>query len=224
MTEIRDKIAGQSVIQWFYTLQEVPWQAQVGPSCGLAALRMVRDFFRPHGQMPSLLSEAREKGYSQDGEIFDANHLQLLAENICGLKCEMASFASLTPSRVLSTLSNGGVLIIPYDSNSRTKLPSKLEGRSSHYGIIVGLLAGFPNAQSVECLYPLTTEQPLSETAAIYLLVQHSLSSQLVIASWVDFLDSNQQLATIDTAKFGAPKLDLKDRVIICPGVADSGN
>jgi hypothetical protein len=96
LIEIRDKIAGHTpVIQWFYTLQEVPWQQQVGPSCGLAALRMVRDFFRPHGQMPSLLSEARENGYSRDGEMFDANHLQLLAENICGLKCEMASFASL---------------------------------------------------------------------------------------------------------------------------------
>jgi hypothetical protein len=174
--------------------------------------------------MPSLLSEAREKGYSRDGEIFDANHLQLLAENICGLKCEMASFASLTPSSVLSTLSSGGVLIIPYDSNSRTKLPCKLEGRSAHYGIIVGLLGEVPSDESDECLYPLTTEQQLSEIAEIYLLVQHSLSSQLAIASWFNFLDSNQQIATIDKAKFGSPKLDLKDRVLICHGVADSGN
>ena len=174
--------------------------------------------------MPSLLSEAREKGYSQDGEIFDANNLQLLAENTCGLKCEMASYASLTPSRALSTLSSGGVLIIPYDSNSRTRLPCKLEGRSSHYGIIVGLLAGFPSAESDECLYPLTTEQQLSEIAGIYLLVQHSLSSHLAIASWVDFFASNQQLARIDTTKFGSTNLDLKDRVLICHGVADSGN
>jgi hypothetical protein len=174
--------------------------------------------------MPSLLSEAREKGYSRDGEIFDANHLQLLAENICGLKCEMASFASLTPSSVLSTLSSGGVLIIPYDSNSRTKLPCKLEGRSAHYGIIVGLLGEVPSDESDECLYPLTTEQQLSEIAEIYLLVQHSLSSQLAIASWFNFLDSNQQIATIDKAKFGSPKLDLKDRVLICHGVAGWSN
>jgi hypothetical protein len=30
---------------WEYSLLQVPWQRQIGPSCGLAALRMVRDFF-----------------------------------------------------------------------------------------------------------------------------------------------------------------------------------
>ena len=51
----------------------VPWQRQIGPSCGLAALRMVRDYFfaalegeaaSKLAQMPSLMREAKERGYA----------------------------------------------------------------------------------------------------------------------------------------------------------------
>jgi hypothetical protein len=50
----------------------------------------------------------------------------------------------------------------------------------------------------------------------VYLLVQHSLSSKLSIATWSDFMESNQQLVSVDESKYGQKDLDLKGRIIVC--------
>jgi len=153
--------SGSGPVMWEYLAVAVPWQRQIGPSCGLAALRMVRDFFvgnsggdRAGGvagadsrsgvhKQPSLLQAARDAGCSTDGEVFDAAALQKLAETVCGLRCEMRSFAATTPTDIVSVLSNGGCFIVPYDAHPGTRLPSHNGGRSAHYGVIIGAM--FPS-------------------------------------------------------------------------------
>lgn len=95
-----------SATAWRYQVVLVPWQRQIGPSCGLAALRMARDHFvNAFGgvdvmggggdgsgdtpQMPSLLREAQERGYGGreaciheqcnllKGASRDKNHLKI---------------------------------------------------------------------------------------------------------------------------------------------------
>jgi hypothetical protein len=239
-------------LEWRYQLVQVPWQSQIGPSCGLAALRMVRDYLHEssllknnpqqpaNNNMPSLLTAARTLGYSDDGEIFNANHLLDLAETVCGLNVNMCHLSSLTAIDISSTLSKGGVWIVPYDSNARTRLPTTLDGNSAHYGIIVGLVAGFPIHQQddtvprdVDSAYHNESnsapgnsprlhllEDPSSLVAAaaqVYLCVQHSLSQRFSIASLEDFWKSNLQLVSVDKYKNG--RLDLRDRIIECRGV-----
>jgi ribosomal protein S18 acetylase RimI-like enzyme len=178
---------------WIYYLVNVPWQQQVGPSCGLAALRMIRDYYyfycntmygnnkavsgswndhygnditsheNTATKFASLLSVAKNLGYTDDGEIFDANNLVRLVNgtgteqsnnnenNCCGdmISCEMKSFQSITPIDVLQCLSQidmanntntNGLYIIPYDTHKITKLPCCNTGLSAHYGIIVGIV------------------------------------------------------------------------------------
>lgn len=212
--------------QWQYRLVRMPWQKQVGPSCGLAALRMIRDYYHSSSdfkQMPSLLAHAQEKGYSQDGEIFDVDNLQKLAHEVCGLDCEMRAFSTTTVDDVCAVLDQNGVLILAYDSSPGTRLPGLLSGRSAHYGIIVGMLLAFPTSIDEESAPVRDTpvlqphvDRPLSESCHVLLMVQHSLSCKLAIAPWKNWFDSNQQLVTIDRSRFRmATSLNLCDCLVI---------
>jgi GNAT superfamily N-acetyltransferase len=213
--------------QWQYRLVRIPSQQQVGPSCGLAALRMLRDHYNTSDwkQMPSLLAEAQDKGYSEDGEVFDADNLLKLADSTCGLDCEMRRFSDATVDDIHTLLAAGSVAILPYDSKSGSRLPGLLSGRSAHYGIIVGLVLGFAPEAEISCddspILRSHVDRPVSDACRVLLLVQHSLPHKLAIAPWASFVDSNQQLDTIDRSisRFrAATNLNLKDRLVVVKG------
>ena len=249
LVELKEFIANHDVetMCWRYFLLSVPWQAQVGPSCGLAALRMVYEYnLLDHGsksnssngknpdidhqiQRPSLLGEAQERGYTQDGEVFNANHLLTLAKDVCGLFGEISSPKTVSPQQICQTLLEGGVFVLPYDSNPRTRLPAFLSGKHAHYGIIVGILVGRKFDAKFDAivsrndpmLEPLDdiTEFGSWEDESVYALVQHSLSPKLSIAPWSEFVSSNQQLDRVDDKKFQVLDMDLKDRIILLRGL-----
>jgi N-acetylglutamate synthase-like GNAT family acetyltransferase len=139
---------------WKYYLSNIPWQQQIGPSCGLAALRMLRDHYNKNhstsvddnngmNRKPSLLEEAQSQGYSIDGEIFNVNHMIKLAA-YCGLvNTNVQSLGTMSYMDVWNTLKVGGTLILPYDSQPFTKKPCLTEGMNAHYGIIVGMVIGY---------------------------------------------------------------------------------
>jgi N-acetylglutamate synthase-like GNAT family acetyltransferase len=228
--EIESAIAFHSKrneLDWCYCLLSLPWQSQIGPSCGLAALRMAREYFWTNARqdveqpLPSLLGEAQERGYTIDGELFDANDLKELASSVCGIDCVMWSVAELQPTQVYQILSERGIFIIPYDSNPRTRLPTKLSGQSAHYGIIVGMVIGVEKDGQQGNFRPLIDGDFKNDhdSDCIFLLVQHSLSSNLSIASWNDYVESNGQLVTMDKTKFENAHLDLCDHIILCKGL-----
>lgn len=258
---------GWQRLQWEYSVQHVPWQQQVGPSCGLAALRMLRDYYYsskdddddstqaiPAQQlqqqqsnatkMPSLLAEAQKQGYTVDGEVFVASYLHKLAF-FAGLDCEMESFRATPPSRMLNILQAGGTLILPYDSQPCTKQPCQNQGKTAHYGVIVGVLLGFavkesagrsgdssssitvPSSTKISSTdAPFLVEHSVNSSCvdkadAILLLVQHSLSPNWAIAPCSTFYESNQQLTAIDATKYKLPEgtsLNLRDCLLICHG------
>lgn len=166
-------------------IPHVPWQMQIGPSCGLTAIRMIRDFYyktntdhREEPQEgstpspPSLLADARKRGYTDDGEMFDANHLRDLMKDqlqrvVTGslplndsttasgsmdtVTVRTRETSSLTLEEIDSTLRQRGLWILAYDANPRTKLPGKFQGRHAHWGIVVGILyARTTNTQTSE--------------------------------------------------------------------------
>ena len=298
--------SSSSGVDWCYQFHSVPWQAQIGPSCGLAALRMVRDYFVHQQQQqnnnngrpfnpptstasepdnvpcPSLLTVARDRGYTQDGEVFDIRHLQTLARDVCGLDCELHSTRNDDHVSVRTLyrelVHHGSLWILPYDSNPCTKQPSQLKGQGAHYGIVVGMLAptkftrtkasdkdrktittANTNADSSHHHHA-TKEPTISATKSVgnspihwhswtswdmaaaaqmtstnhdtpldqddddhdnsLPLVQHSLSQSWAIASWKTFLESNQQLISVNERKFGSQQqLNLKDHILLCKGI-----
>jgi len=157
----------------------VPWQMQIGPSCGLTAIRMVRDFYCSANQgapeqahsgdsipeRSSLLVDAQNRGYTQDGEVFDANHLRELMEDqliavtkhnfslsndsngcVHSLAVRMRETSTVTVGEIESTLQLGGLWILPYDSHPLSKLPCRMHGKHAHWGIVVGILCSRPKS------------------------------------------------------------------------------
>ena len=291
--------------KWSYRWNNhVPWQQQIGPSCGLTAIRMVRDFYYLSQQSRqqqqkyivgdgdvdeeqycaddgvynnndkqrssfhntkynntkndvlytnrhkesaapslSLLVDAQERGYTQDGEMFDVEHLrELLEDQLVAVGGGGGNFAvrtrevcSLAIEEIDSTLRHGGLWILPYDSNPRTKLPSKLQGKHAHWGILVGIL--YAGRIQTELPTNITTTadakaeeeedgkmtvmgESLQENTdySCNWCVQHSLSSQWSIASMEDWVESNRQLISINDQKFTFLKnekdLNLKNKII----------
>jgi hypothetical protein len=81
---------------YYHMIDNVPWEQQIGPSCGIAAIRMVQGYYSKYDKQhhatnkeqdsssspppyPSLLKHAIDKGWTVDGELFDVNHLYELA-------------------------------------------------------------------------------------------------------------------------------------------------
>jgi GNAT superfamily N-acetyltransferase len=285
--------------KWSYRWNnDVPWQQQIGPSCGLTAIRMVRDFYylsqqsRQQQQQKdgvgdvdeeqqeqyraddgvynnnvkrrssfhntsytnynstkddesaapslSLLVDAQERGYTQDGEMFDVEHLRELLEDqlvaVGGGKFSVRTreVCSLAIDEIDSTLRHGGLWILPYDSNPRTKLPSKLQGKHAHWGILVGILyAERKKTEPPTNITTTTNARAEEEDGKMTVIgeslqkntdyscnwcVQHSLSSQWSIASMEDWVESNRQLISINDQKFTFLKnekdLNLKNKII----------
>lgn len=224
---------------WEYRLVNLPWQQQIGPSCGLAALRMLYEHY--HGQPSprggrendggeaSLLDYARQRGYTADGEIFDANHLLDTAVSACSLDCSMYSCTQTSNEDILDLLGNGGTAVLPYDSIPTTNRPGKSCGHHAHWGIIVGVLLGFAETTQFSSIAnnnevtmkPFKGQSLPSGASATLLIVQHSLSRSLSVAPWQAFWESNAQLGLIDQRRFSTVKsLDLADRLLFVHGAA----
>jgi predicted N-acetyltransferase YhbS len=203
---------------WEYLLNNIPWQQQIGPSCGLAALRMLRDHYHSNSQMPSLLQEALEKGYTVDGEIFDLCNMMKLSE-FCGLDCELQPFPSV--EKIVSTLRSGGSIIFAYDLQASTRLPCKNGGKTAHYGLIIGILFAYQrsnNNNNLQVFLSKHTDSNTKNACKILLLVLHGLSSGLSIASYDEFLESNRQLFSFDIKKYKVNSFNLKGHAVVCYG------
>jgi N-acetylglutamate synthase-like GNAT family acetyltransferase len=233
---INDDGANNTTIT-YYKFVNVPWQQQVGPSCGLAALRMLRDYYLPScDAMPSLLKEAQQRNYSRDGEVFDICNLQRLANECCGLHTGLEPLDNVSPNRLLQLLQRKCTVILPYDSQACTYLPCFNHGRTAHYGIVVGITWTSQAAQTTLPTGEFTSRfiayegseddnddlDDLNQSTNVQLVVQHGLCSKLCIASWQDFYQSNQQLDKVANDKYSitATTLNLKSRVLVCHGAA----
>lgn len=239
-----DNSAASSSIWYVRWNPDIPFQPQIGPSCGLAALRMVREYCfattedgisnpaAENGdggspvQFPSLLAEAQARGYTQEGEVFDAKHLERLAVEVCELPADVETVDTLSLSvpQVDAILQKGGAGIIAYDSNPRTKLPTKLMGQHAHWGLVVGILYRVQGERQDDDVTVLENNDqhapPLVQqvaTSNCFLCVQHSLSSQWAVACWEDWISSNHQLVSMDKKKFFVSEsgMNLKGKFIL---------
>ena len=88
---------------------------QVGPCCGICALASARKCLlgkETDGQ--EVLTFAKEKGFSQDGEIFDMESFASLAQSQ-GLDAHVFDIRDLTARDIFSRLLDDELLIVPFD-------------------------------------------------------------------------------------------------------------
>lgn len=232
------------VSSWAYILHNIPWNRQVGPSCGLAALRMLHaaangpdkvaspiDNIQVEGA--SLLQYAIHNGMTVDGEIFDATQLLALCQATGRLQCRIQSFRETNAKIMIDQLLKNQLVIFAYDSQPMTRQPCKNGGRTAHYGVVVGVLLESPQdcfrksltidklkehkPRDLKMIGTLASaEEALTACSKIYLLLQHGLSNKLLIGPWEEFFESNQQLQYVDEKKYpGSPPMNLADHLLV---------
>ena len=135
---------------WSARIARVAIAAQVGPTCGLAALRMARSHATARGECTaggagaaacqgalSLLAVARARGYSVDGEVFDVGHLCDLARGVCGLDAAVVAWPA--PRQLVAAFEAGHVFVVPYDrGEAEHGAPACRGGTRAHYALLVG--------------------------------------------------------------------------------------
>ncbi|GBG31918.1 UPF0692 protein C19orf54-like [Hondaea fermentalgiana] len=169
-------------------LLNVPLHRQVGPSCGLAALRMARHYLCGAALAPgapSLLQEAQQRGYSTDGELYKIDDLASLAQSVSGLS---AKVVAISVEALAASISPSHVAILPYDRGAGSA-PEERHGKSAHYALVVGSASQDASLAAGEVVREDTSIQECD-----FIIAQHGMSRRLVVARTSDWIASNNQL------------------------------
>ena len=172
--------------------QALPWSRQVGPSCGIQALRIAFEMIMIRSKdseaaeevvedatKNSFLQRARERGLTADGEIFDIENLSILANSCDEIRGRVLNFQEMSIDDIKTSLIRGDFLVVPYDRDDVGCQPCKKDGNKAHYSLI------FSFAE--------TESKSNSEEESFFLFTTHGLSARFVIASLREFKESNAQ-------------------------------
>lgn len=204
---------------------------QNGPMCGLVALTMASSLLggesskvvydEAHPLHPDvLLRQARQRGMSKNGEIFDVGFLKELAQDqLDSCRSEVMSLNSLN---VVETILNHKALLIPYDAD-KDHTPCLEQGHKAHWCVIVGMAVVLPADENYsdvfECCRLNTSlgghftvlegkvESLLlshkwaavsSQVQQVYVFARHGKSTHLGLWKLKDLLESNSNLVELD--------------------------
>ena len=211
-----------------YQCKNFPWAKQIGPSCGLAALRMVYEGENGEGGTDGLLTTAVSRGFTNDGEMFRINELRTLSEEHLKMP---ASVLPTTGTTVLSALQANKLVVLPYDRSPGTSLPALYEGAYAHYGVVIGYGVGKKGDGDGVCDCRRVEEEAVSGVGEgdsledVYLIVQHGMSAAPVIAKVELWVQSNHNLfpseRTVNrykTEESEAKKADLAGKCLVLEG------
>ena len=211
----------------------VPWERQVGPSCGLAVLRMAAAFLRGTLAPPpaSVLEEAQRRGLSEDGEIFHAQSLATLAAACCGLDAAQASAERVAGAAAFEALGRrelprGSLVAVAYDRGGNF-LPAMDGGLRAHWALIRGVgVAARGAAHSVSFYGDGAADGPGAEAAegpgagATLVVFQHGTSPRLCVATAEEMFRSNAQVLK---SALDVRDMDLAGKVVVFRRSVDGG-
>ncbi|XP_065348275.1 actin maturation protease [Cloeon dipterum] len=157
-------------------VQHIP---QVGPKCGIVALNMALSIFlEKEICVEEILQVARERRYTNHGEMFSAENLRLLALNFTPhIEVQMINSEQLRDGSFIATsIAAGDVLLVPYDS-ARNFSPECLRGHKAHWAIITGII--IPLSEKL-CAQPLHNFKSMEPGPAALAEVANYLPSNFI--------------------------------------------
>uniref|UniRef100_A0A7S4C3U6 N-acetyltransferase domain-containing protein n=1 Tax=Chrysotila carterae TaxID=13221 RepID=A0A7S4C3U6_CHRCT len=249
------------------------WERQIGPCCGIAALRMARSALRPSGALlvptmdkhmqmlphvahslaevtvhgaddasvdASLLQEARTRGFTSDGELFDAHALAVLAGDVCGVHATVlhdeAGSGRAAWRLVPEWLEQGGLAVVAYDKDELKHSPAQRGGHGAHYALVIGYAAACEEQAPMthgaahvggegtvrEYNSPSTQVEQAGPWVDVFgplLVCVHGLSNRLMVCSLEEMRLSCAQLEQVkpgkDTWVVAPSGLRLRNRVML---------
>ncbi|XP_040901993.1 UPF0692 protein C19orf54 homolog [Toxotes jaculatrix] len=203
-------------LQWILVNTYVPSLIQDGPQCGLVALWMAAHLRQPQLtiDMQTVVQTALSRGYTAQGEMFSANNMALLAEEVCGCKAEVLSggLSGNSATTIITHLWRGQPVLIPYDEDYNHE-PCQRSGHRAHWAVASGVLLGLDQGSvsekhhqpdpSLPWLYLPSDASfpcPVSNTRLreVYLLAKQGKSLRYQLWSLDSIAQSNEQLRTMD--------------------------
>ncbi|KAG7215581.1 hypothetical protein INR49_022107 [Caranx melampygus] len=203
-------------LQWLLVNTYMPSLIQDGPQCGLVALWMAAHLRQPHLSidMETVVQTALSRGYTAQGEMFSANYMALLAEEVCSCKAELLSggLSGKNAATIIRHLWGGQPVLIPYDEDYNHE-PCQRSGHRAHWATASGVLLGLDQGSvsenhcqpdpSLPWLYlPSGTSCscPINVTGLreVYILAKQGKSLRYQLWSLDCVAQSNEQLRTMD--------------------------
>jgi actin maturation protease len=147
-------------IETIHMLENVPAELQLGPNCGLVALRCAAEYLfdgnsECAGDVDTLLARAKELGYTKHGEMFSSVQLAALAGDVyaskklsarvlgfCSIEQENEreneqSFEAVVRSCVVE---RSEPILIAYDAAGNHS-PCEAGGHRAHWALVIGFIA-----------------------------------------------------------------------------------
>lgn len=202
-------------LQWILVNTYVPSLIQDGPQCGLVALWMAAQLRQPQlsVDMETVVQAALRRGYTAQGEMFSADNMALLAEEVCGCKADLLSggLCGNNAETIITHLWGRQPVLIPYDEDFNHE-PCQRSGHRAHWAVASGVLLGL-NQQSVSTdhtepdltlswLHLVTDSSPSCPVGAavreVYILAKQGKSLRYQLWSLDSVAQSNEQLRTMD--------------------------
>ncbi|XP_054461191.1 actin maturation protease [Anoplopoma fimbria] len=203
-------------LQWVLVNTYVPSLIQDGPQCGLVALWMSAHLRQPQLSidMETVVQTALSRGYTAQGEMFSAENMALLAEEVCGCKAELLSggLSGNNAAAIITHLWGRQPVLIPYDEDYNHE-PCQRSGHRAHWAVASGVLLGVDQGSvSREHIQPdptlpwlhLASDSsapcPVGNTAVkeVYVLAKQGKSLRYQLWSLDSVAQSNEQLRTMD--------------------------
>ncbi|KAM8902829.1 actin maturation protease isoform 2-T2 [Spinachia spinachia] len=203
-------------LQWILVNKYVPSLIQDGPQCGLVALWMSTHLREPQlcVDMETVVQTALSRGYTAQGEMFSADDMALLAEEVCGCKAELLSggIKGDNAAAVITHLWGRQPVLIPYDEDYNHE-PCRRSGHRAHWAVASGVLLGVEQGSgrkehtrpdpTLPWLYVAIDNSapcPAGDTALkeVYVLAKQGKSLRYQLWSLDSIAKSNEQLRTMD--------------------------
>lgn len=205
-------------LQWILVNTYVPSLIQDGPQCGLVALWMAAHLRRPQQSldMETVVQTALSRRYTAQGEMFSAENMARLAEEVCGCQAELlrGGLSGDNAAAIIRHLWSGQPVLIPYDMDHNLE-PCQRSGHKAHWAVASGVLLGLDRGSvSHEYGQPhpdllwlsLVTDSssicPISDSMAagkdVYVLAKQGKSLRYQLWSLDSVCQSNGQLRTMD--------------------------
>ncbi|KAG9472503.1 hypothetical protein GDO78_019196 [Eleutherodactylus coqui] len=128
-------------LKWLLYNQHIPSLIQDGPQCGLVALWMAGGLLsnKQSVTLDYIVQVATSRGYTIHGEMFSADNMSYLAEEVFGCDCELLTggMEGENRDRILGQVTAGLPVLIPYDEDFNHE-PCQRDGHRAHWAVISG--------------------------------------------------------------------------------------
>lgn len=196
---------------------------QKGPICGLVALSIASQLLNSRVVPPDhLLTCAKEKGYSKQGEMFSAQNLLELAKSELCCTGTLLNASCVSVNELLTFITESNAIVVPYDAD-KDHSPCLARGHKAHWCTLVGfaiIAKSFAITKNTHItLTPTSAYRFLSnenDESDIYLFARQGKSRHMGLWSYTSLIKSNANLTEV------GPQRGLNDYVIPPEGICKS--